>query len=847
MLATESSVKKRKRVECNVQVNKVNLSMYVDSLADRSILDLVTFQQYFVDKAIEPPGPDDVLTSYTKDRLPVVGTYNAEVRFKSRTAVVKFVIVKRGRCLLGLDAIEYLDLCITGKTLTVSEVETDSKLPTIKGFQHKVKVNPNVHPVQQKLRRLPLTVRSKVSQKLEELESQGVIEKIDTSEWVSPIVVSYKSNGDVRLCVDLREVNKAVIPDVYPIPPIQELLCELHDAKVFSQLDMESAYHQLELHPNSRDLTAFITHDGLYRYKRVCFGLSSAPSAFQKTMSSILCGLDGVQCYLDDVVVYGKTQEEHDRNLKAVYERLQKHNVQLNRKKCKESVSSLKFLGHTISDQGIKMDESQIQSIVEALVPTDKKSLQSFLGLVGYFLMYVPNFAHVVEPMRSVLREENFIWHAEAEQSFVRVKNLLQENCTLALFNTTAEVVYVTCDASAYGLGAVLSQKVNGKERVVACASRTLSSAERNYSVGEREALACVFALEKWHVFLWGRKIVIRTDHSALTTMLSKGTDRKSMRIARWYSKLMKYNYDIEYRPGSDNKLADGLSRAPRKHCNDECDVDDEQICETVQNDMQNDIPVTLVELQTATGSDAVLSEIAGYANSKWPEKKDLSQDVQRYEKVKDEISMYNGNLMRADRIIPPVTLREKLVLLAHEAHQGQTRTKQRLRDLYWWPNMDDMVVQVLQKCTVCQKVDKGVKTAYTPLEPVPFPEGPWEKLGLDIVGPFEKAPLNTKFAISLIDYHSKWPEVGFVEKVTSQSVITFLTSVFSREGFPLEIVTDHGPQFISKEFEGFFRGEEDYALFIIRVLPSSKWCCRKVEFYVKECCTKCCGKKGKY
>ena len=154
----------------------------------------------------------------------------------------------------------------------------------------------------------------------------------------------------MRLCVDLREVNKAVIPDVYPIPPIQELLCELHDAKVFSQLDMESAYHQLELHPNSRDLTAFITHDGLYRYKRVCFGLSSAPSAFQKTMSSILCGLDGVQCYLDDVVVYGKTQEEHDRNLKAVYQRLQKHNVQLNRKKCKESVSSLKFLGHTISD-----------------------------------------------------------------------------------------------------------------------------------------------------------------------------------------------------------------------------------------------------------------------------------------------------------------------------------------------------------------------------------------------------------------------------------------------------------------------------------------------------------------
>ena len=178
------------------------------------------------------------------------------------------------------------------------------------------------------------------------------------------------------------------------------------------------------------------------------------------------------------------------------------------------------------------------------------------------------------------------------------------------------------CDASAYVQGAVLSQKVNGKEHVVACASLTLSSAERKYSVGEREASACVFAVEKWHVFLWGRKFVIRTDHSALTTMLSKGINRKSMRIARWYSKLMKYNYDIKYRPGSDNKLADGLSRAPRKHLNNECDVDDKQICEIVQSDMQNNIPVTLVELQTATESDVILSEIAGYANSKWPEKK---------------------------------------------------------------------------------------------------------------------------------------------------------------------------------------------------------------------------------
>ena len=332
------------------------------------------------------------------------------------------------------------------------------------------------------------------------------------------------------------------------------------------------------LHEDSRDLTSFITHEGLFRYKRVCFGLSSAPSAFQKMMSVILSGLKGVQSYLDDLIVYGKDQSEHDANLQAVLKRLQKYGVKLNKGKCLFSKSSLKFLGHTVSAAGIEVDD-KYEALNNAPVPHDKKSLRSCMGLAGYFSKYIPQFATMVEPLRALLRnDEKFVWSKLVQHSFESVKNAIAQSPILGMYDPNLYVT-LTTDASAYGLGAVLTQVKNGEEITIQCASRTLSSAERKYSVGEKEALACIWACEKFNTYLWGRKFCLRTDHQALVTLLKKGSDRQSMRIARWSARLMKYNYDLQYRRGNENKVADALSRLPIPGATCEFDSDDEVIC----------------------------------------------------------------------------------------------------------------------------------------------------------------------------------------------------------------------------------------------------------------------------
>ena len=837
VLATSRPRDNVKPVYCTVRVNHVPLRMMVDTGSAVTLISQMTYNRHFVDEALEDVSEDDRLSSYTDHSIDVLGCLKSSVMYKNNVCITKIYVAKKGINILGRDLVEMLQLNVYGKTMTCNSVTDNVKsdtnihvpvksvsntveLPEIlqpyshmfksgdneelncaKGFVHRVKVNDKITPVQQKLRRLPFSVRDKVSNELKRLENLGVIEKIDASEWVSPIVVSWKKSGDVRLCVDLRQVNRAVIPDKYPLPNIEEMFSELRNAKYFSQLDLASAYHQLLLHPDSRHLTAFITHDGLYQYKRVCFGISSAPSAFQKMLSSILSGIQGVQNYLDDVILCAKTKSEHDAILLKVIQRLDKYGIKLN-EKCQFAKQSLKFLGHTITSDGIQIDDDKFKSITNMSVPTDEKSLRSFLGLAGYFARHIPSFAQVVEPLRCMLRREGkFEWSNAAQTSFDQVRQLVGRNLTLSMYDPDLDVI-VTTDASAYGLGAVLTQIKNGCEITVACVSRTMSKAERNYSVGEKEALACVWACEKWHTYLWGRKFNLCTDHQALVTLLSKGSDRASMRIARWSCRLLQYNYEMVFKKSEENTVADALSRLPIDANENEFDHDDEVICHVALENMGSII--TISQFKTESNNDDVFNELKSHIHNGWQNYKSMSDQMQSYKNVKDELYVCDDIIMRGDRIVVPCTLTNNLLHAAHESHQGMTRTKQRLRELYWWPHMDKQVDDLVKQCTTCKSNDKSVKSGFAPLTPVKYPDKAWSKLSMDIVGPFERGPNECRFAITLIDYHSKWPEICFTSTVTSSKCIEFLKQVFSREGFPDEIITDHGVQFMSNEFESF-------------------------------------------
>lgn len=819
------SARPREAIRCSVLVNDAPIRLLVDTGSSVSLMSRATFDQFFMPEALEACPRGFRLESYTQHPIELMGLFNMTIRHLDKVAVGKLYVVENGLNILGRDLVQSLGLNIDGATLTCNSVsstgdtealpeyvqkytklfETNEKLRSVKGFVHKVKVNSNVRPKQQKLRRLPFSVRDTVSAELTKLEKMGVIEKINAAEWVSPIVVAYKKTGKVRICVDLREVNKAVIPDRFPLPKIDELLCELRNAKVFSQLDLASAYHQLELAEESRDLTAFITHDGLYRYKRVCFGLSSAPSAFQKMMSQLLAGFKGVQVYLDDVIIYGKTEVEHNANVQAVLGKLQSHGIRLNTK-CQFNQSGLDFLGHKISPEGIQVDD-KYKDIVNASVPADKKTLQSFLGLAGYFSKFINKYAEVVEPLRELLRTSagvEFSWSSSAQEAFDNVRQAICEKRTLAMFDPDLDVV-VSTDASHCGLGACLSQVKNGREVLVSCISRSLSEAERKYSVGEKEALACVWACEKWHVYLWGRRFKLYTDHKALVTLLQKGTDRQSMRIARWSARLLRYDYEMVYRKGSENIIADAMSRLSVKNKDDSSfDDDSDVVCHvhSVFKSMAADC-ITLDDLVKASkGTEFML--LQRYVERGWPKIGKIEPAAIPFFQVRDELCFVDGILLRGDRIVVPPVLRSRLLNLAHESHQGMTRTKQRLRELYWWPGMDTEVECLVKHCVVCGYNDKSVKGRVAPLMPVEYPKCAWDKVGIDIVGPFEKGPNQCRYAITMIDYFSKWPEVCFTPTVTTAKVLEFLKRVFSREGFPVEIVTDNGVQFKSNEFENF-------------------------------------------
>ncbi|XP_064479133.1 uncharacterized protein K02A2.6-like [Ornithodoros turicata] len=419
--------RRKTEIYLTVNVEGTNVDFLLDTGSSVPIMSAAIYNKHFSGITLRPTSIN--LFDYSRSRIAIVGCFPASVTHKNRTVCVIFYVVSSGTTLLGLDALTALKLRIDGLHLTCSNT-VSTQLPSVlasdfahlfdgtlgiaKNYVHKVKVRSEVKPVTGKLRRLPLTVREQVSDELRRLEEQDIIEKITASEWVSPIVVVKKKDGSIRLCVDLREPNKAVIPDCFPLPHTDELLNALSGSTRFSKLDLASAYYQVPLHPESRDLTAFITHDGLYRFKRVCFGIASAPQAFQLVMSLLLQGCQGVLFYIDDIFVYGRTEQEHMDNLRAVLQRLSQEGLRLNHK-CIFDVPELTFLGHTVSARGLSPLPSATEAIEKAPPPTDIKSPRSFLGLVSYYSKFIPHYAQVLEPLRKLLRSgESFSWTQEA-------------------------------------------------------------------------------------------------------------------------------------------------------------------------------------------------------------------------------------------------------------------------------------------------------------------------------------------------------------------------------------------------------------------------------------------------
>lgn len=432
---------------------------------------------------------------------------------KPSTVAEFYVIEGATRSLLGKPTAEQVKVLKVGLEVhAIKEEVVNAKFqtfPKAPGVKIKFEIDHTITPKRTAYFRVPIAMEDLVDRKLEELLQKDIIEYVTKpAEWISPLVVVPKGADDVRICVDMRNPNKAIKRMHHPMPVIEDFLPRLRGARIFSRIDITSAYHHLELDSESRKLTTFMARRGLMRYKRLPFGINCAPEVFQSFMEEVLLRIKGCMVMLDDIIVYGRNQNEHDERVNEVKSRLRQNNLTLNDKKCLYCVPELEFLGFHISATGIKPAKSKIVAIENFRRPESSAEVSSFLGLVNFVGSFIANLSTKTEPLRKVANG-TFVWQDEQQQTFDLLRTeLIRNTRELGYFDRKSPTVLYT-DASPVGLGAVLIQlqeKSDGKRisRIIAFASKALTDTEKRYSQTQREALALVWAVERFYIYLFG-------------------------------------------------------------------------------------------------------------------------------------------------------------------------------------------------------------------------------------------------------------------------------------------------------------------------------------------------------
>eukprot|EP00731_Ephydatia_muelleri_P037580 Em0512g2a len=412
---------------------------------------------------------------------------------------------------------------------------------------------------------MPYAIKEKIEKELNKLVQEGILQPVELSEWAAPIVPVVKPDQSIRICGDFRlTVNQALALETerYPLPKIEDILASLAGGERFTKLDLSKAYLQVQLDEASRKFMVINTHKGLFQYTRMPFGVSSAPSIFQRIMDSVLQGIPKVIVYIDDILITGSTDKEHLETLEKVLYKLKEAGIHLNKDKCFFLQESVVYLGYKIDKNGIHPLAEKVEAVKNAPEPKNITELKSYLGLLTYYSRFLPRMATMLAQLYRLLQAKiPWNWTQKEKMAFENSKNLLLSAKVLVHFDPNKELI-LACDASSYGVGAVLSHKMpDGTERPIAFASRTLSSAEKNYSQLEKEGLACIFGVKRFHLYLYGRNFTIVTDHKPLLQLFDpqRGIPMQvSGRIQRWIMTLAVYKYKLVFKKTEEHGPVEG-------------------------------------------------------------------------------------------------------------------------------------------------------------------------------------------------------------------------------------------------------------------------------------------------
>lgn len=791
-------------------VNGKPLEMEIDTGAAVSIISKSTMKSLFSPCALTETSLN--LRTYTSESIMVLGQMTAEVCYNGYVGTHQlFVVDGSGPSLLGRDWLNKIRLDWASiKSVVNRDVQSMTKEIFTKyrevfgtdpglmqGMRAHLTMKEGSQPRFCRPRSVPYAIKEQVGRELNRLEETGTLRKVDYAEWAAPIVPVPKKDGSIRICGDYKvTINPSLQVDQYPLPKPTDLMTCLTGGQQFSQLDLSSAYQQIALDDESAGLVTINTHQGLYEYTRLPFGVASAPAIFQKAMDGMLQGIPHCICYLDDILVTGRTAEEHRQNLEMVLSRLQERGMRLRQDKCRLFQDSVDYLGHTIDAQGVHTSDKKVRAIVGAPSPRNIQELRSFLGLLNYYGKFLPNLAMTLHPLHKLLRAgQPWVWSSKCQRAFETAKRKLVDAPVLAHYDPQLPIV-LAGDASAYGLGAVISHRLpDGSERPVAFASRTLTSSEQNYPQVEREALSLVFGIKHFHQYLYGRQFILLTDHKPLTTILGPKQSVPPLaaaRMQRWALMLSAYSYTIQFRPTESHANADMLSRLPLAAESTVGNPVDTSVFNMKQIET---LPVHASEVAEATRKDPILSKVMGFMKQGWPHK--VPETLLPYWRKQNELTMEASCILWGVRVVIPMKLQEKVLNEIHLGHQGVGRMKSLARSYVWWPGIDKKLEETAKGCTACQEQSNSPVKA--PLHPWSWPTIPWERVHIDFAG-----PVLGKMLLVMVDAHSKWPEIQLMNKTSASKTIAVLQEVFARNGIPRVLVSDNGPQFIAEEFSQF-------------------------------------------
>ncbi|XP_045445826.1 uncharacterized protein K02A2.6-like [Melitaea cinxia] len=622
-----------------------------------------------------------------------------------------------------------------------------------------------------------------------------VIEKVThPTEWVNSVVVTVKKSGQLRICLDPRNLNRYIVRERYPLKSIDEIRSILNGASYFSHLDAYSGFWMLKLDDASSDLCTFQTPFGRYRYLRLPYGINASSEIFQRVMSDIFSDIEGVLIFVDDILVFGETEQIHNQRLLKVMQRAREVNLKFNKNKCKFSVNEICFLGYIFSKEGAKVDQNKVKAILDMPDPTNVKELQRILGMINYLGPFIENLSDKTKILRNLLKKNTiWLWDENCSQCLQSLKEEITKSPILVHYNPNIPLI-LSVDSSKSALGAVLMQN----KQPIAYSSKTLTATQERYAQIEKELLAIQFGCEKFHQYVYGNKVTVHTDHKPLVYLFKKPLNDVPARLQRMMLSLQAYDLNVIYVPGKEMYISDTLSRAALK----------ENFIPKYESDLSfhvNSLYSNLAisqeyknKILIATNSDKDLQKLKKYCLEGWPVSKNKMDPLLKYYwNIQGEIHIINDLLFKGDKLIIPKSMQSEMLRKVHEGHQGINKSLNLARSIIFWPNMSADIKNLVDQCLICAKFKPN--NQQEPLQSYDITKFPWQQVGIDLMY------FNNKNYLVVTDYYSKFIELAILNsQYTASNIIIQLKSIFARHGIPMKLVSDGGPRFNSAEFKSF-------------------------------------------